>query len=109
MNGYVDVIGTRATVRMPIRAIYLPAKDVFLWPSPVLDTLIMPNISALAADLARMEDQRAAPEKRKARLEKGKAVMKKEEPEQGKSPEPEDKKVKVSDMEKEAAKETSEK
>lgn len=63
LTGFVDVIGTRVTIRVTVKAIYLPAKDIFLGSPIVGDAVVMPKVSRLTADREKVEQMRAEKQK----------------------------------------------
>lgn len=95
LTGHVDIRGTKATIRVSVKAIYIPSQDIFLGSPIIGEAIVMPKLSMMTADKLKLERQktenkelqeRLKTEQAKLanellkRLETEKAALEKEEP-----------------------------
>lgn len=55
LTGYVDVIGSKATVRVTMKAVYIPSQDIFLGTPTVGEAIVMPKVAVINADKVKSE------------------------------------------------------
>ncbi len=58
LMGYVDIIGTKATIRVSVKAIYLPSQNIFLGSPTMGEAIVLPKVSLMTADLIKKEKLR---------------------------------------------------
>ena len=66
LTGHVDIRGTKATIRVSVRAIYIPSQDTFLGSPSIIEAIVMPKLSMLAADKLKLEKVNTENEKLKS-------------------------------------------
>ena len=59
LMGFVDLVGTRATVRISVKAVYIPSRDVFLGPPILGEAVVMPKVSQVTAENLQIEKLKA--------------------------------------------------
>jgi hypothetical protein len=55
LTGHVDVRGTKATIRVSVKAIYIPSQDTFLGSPIIGEAIVMPKLSMMTADKLKLE------------------------------------------------------
>ena len=55
LTGHVDIRGTKATIRVSVKAIYVPAQDSFLGSPTIGEAIVMPKLSMMTADKLKLE------------------------------------------------------
>ena len=55
LTGHVDIRGTKATIRVSVKAIYIPSQDTFLGSPIIGEAIVMPNLSVMTADKLKLE------------------------------------------------------
>ena len=55
LTGHVDIRGTKATIRVSVKAIYIPAQDTFLGSPTIGEAVVMPKLSMMTADKLKLE------------------------------------------------------
>ena len=66
LMGHVDVRGTKATIRVSVRATYIPSQDKFLGAPTIGEAIVMPNLSMMTADKLKKEKFITRDEKRRS-------------------------------------------
>ena len=69
LTGHVDIRGTKATIRVSVRTIYIPSQDTFLGSPSIGEAIVMPKLSMLAADKLKLEKINTENEKLKSAKE----------------------------------------
>ena len=58
LMGYVDIMGTKAIVRVSIKAVYIPSQNTFLGSPTMGEAIVLPKVSLMTADLIKKEKLR---------------------------------------------------
>ena len=58
LMGYVDIMGTKATIRVSVKAIYIPSQSIFLGSPTMGEAIVLPKVSLMTADLIKKENLR---------------------------------------------------
>lgn len=62
LTGHVDIRGTKATIRVSVKAIYIPSQDIFLGSPIIGEAIVMPKLSMMTADKLKIEKLKAETE-----------------------------------------------
>jgi hypothetical protein len=65
LTGHVDIRGTKATIRVSVKAIYIPSQDTFLGSPTIGEAIVMPKLSMMTADKLKLEKLKTENEKLK--------------------------------------------
>jgi hypothetical protein len=55
LTGHVDIRGTKATIRVSVKAIYIPSQDIFLGSPIIGEAIVMPKLAIMTADKLKLE------------------------------------------------------
>lgn len=70
LTGYVDIISPKATIRVTVKAVYIPSEDKFLGSPTVIEATAMPKVSVITADKLKAEKLREERSLDRQQLEK---------------------------------------